>query len=159
MHAFPCLASCVKSKTQKVELVNRTVVEEVLQDLGVLDFGKGITAKANVALWRERGMHTPLVGEFSFQAKFKRRDELHEKAMERCKEFFISLQQVGADWVSLGTTKTGVSTASKAIRHRRTSDPARPPCTWSTCWKVTCLCHLAGRDHVGSGCCHHHGPP
>jgi hypothetical protein len=108
MQAFPCLASCVKSKTQKVELVNRTVVEEVLQELGVLDFGKGITAKVNVALWRERGMHTPLVGEFSFQAKFKRRDELHEKAIERCKQFFTSLQQTGADWVSLGTTKTGV---------------------------------------------------
>jgi hypothetical protein len=105
---FPCLAPLKQSGTDRVELVNQTIVEEVLQDLGVLDFGKGVTAKANVALWRERGEHRPLIGEFAFQCKFQRRNELHEKAMDRCKQFFISLQQIGADWVSLGTTKTGV---------------------------------------------------
>jgi hypothetical protein len=80
----------------------------VLQDLGVLDFGHGITAKANVALWRERGMYRPLCGEFAFQAKFNRGDELHEKASERMRAFFIALQQAGLDWLSLGTTKTGM---------------------------------------------------
>jgi hypothetical protein len=105
---FPCLASMLKSPTDRVELVNQTVVEEVLQDLGVLDFGKGITAKANIALWRERGMYRPLCGEFAFQAKFKRRDELHDKAMERMRGFFVALQQAGRDWLSLGTTKTGM---------------------------------------------------
>ncbi len=49
-----------------------TIVEEVLQDIGILDFGEGITAKANVALWRARGDHRPLIGEFAFQIKFKR---------------------------------------------------------------------------------------
>ena len=105
---FPCLAHLWQSSTDRVELVNQTVVEEVLQDLGTLDFGKGITAKANVALWRERGMHRALCGEFAFQAKFKRRDELHEKAMERMRAFFIALQEAGRDWLSLGTTKTGM---------------------------------------------------
>jgi hypothetical protein len=89
-------------------LVNQTIVEEVLQDLGVLDFGKGITADANIAIWRERGTHKPMCGEFAFQAKFKRRDELHEKAMGRCRQFFIDLQQTGHDWLLLGTTKTGL---------------------------------------------------
>jgi hypothetical protein len=105
---FPCLAGLAKSSSDRVELVNRTIVEEVLQDLGVLDFGHGITAKANVALWRERGMYHSLCGEFAFQAKFKRRDELHEKAMERMRAFFIALQQTSRDWLSLGTTKTGM---------------------------------------------------
>ncbi|HTT39679.1 MAG TPA: hypothetical protein VMH32_18685 [Burkholderiales bacterium] len=105
---FPCLASLRKSKNEKVEYVNHTIVEEVLQDLGELDFGKGVTAKSNLALWRERGMHRPLCGEFAFQCKFKRRDELHEKAMERGKQFFIALQQAGHEWLSLGTTKTGL---------------------------------------------------
>ncbi|WP_395664840.1 hypothetical protein [Methylocella sp.] len=105
---FPCLAGMGKSATDHVELVNQTIVEEVLQDLGVLDFGKGVTAKANIALWRERGMYQPLCGEFAFQAKFKRRDDLHEKAMERMRGFFITLQQAGRDWLSLGTTKTGM---------------------------------------------------
>ena len=105
---FPCLASLKKSKDEKVEYVNQTIVEEVLQDLGTLDFGKGATADCNLALWRERGMHRPLCGEFAFQYKGKRRDDLHEKAIERIKQFFVSLQQAGHDWLSLGTTKTGL---------------------------------------------------
>jgi hypothetical protein len=74
----------------------------------VLDFGKGVTAKSNAALWRQRGDHKQLIGEFSFESKFKRRDELHDKALERCKRFFITLQEICADWVALGTTKTGI---------------------------------------------------
>ena len=105
---FPCLQALATDDTEKVQLVNQTIVEEVLQDLGVLDFGKGVKAKANAALWRERGTHKPLAGEFSFQCKFQRNDELHTKAMERGKQFFITLQQIGSDWVSLGTTKTGI---------------------------------------------------
>jgi hypothetical protein len=85
-----------------------TIVEEVLQDLGTLDLGKHITANSNLVLWRERGMHRPLCGEFSFQIKAKRRDDVHEKALERGKQFFIGLQQAGHDWLSLGTTKTGL---------------------------------------------------
>jgi hypothetical protein len=105
---FPGLAQLKPSDAERVDLVNRTIVEEVLQDLGVLDFGKGVTAGSNIAIWRERGTHHPLCGEFAFQAKFKRRDELHDKALDRCKQFFIALQQSGRDWLSLGTTKTGL---------------------------------------------------
>ena len=103
---FPALATPKLPDTESVQLVNQTFVEEVLH-FGVLDFGKGITAKANIAIWRERGTHHPLRGEFAYQAKFKRRDELHEKAIEHCRQFFIGLQQSGHDWLSLGTTKTG----------------------------------------------------
>ena len=38
---FPCLASVLKTDADRVELVNQTIVEEVLQDLGTLDFGTG----------------------------------------------------------------------------------------------------------------------
>jgi hypothetical protein len=105
---FPCLASVLKTDADRVELVNQTIVEEVLQDLGTLDFGTGMAAKFNVAIWRERGMHRPLTGEFAFQVKFKQRDDLHEKALDRAKRFFVALQQIGRDWLSLGTTKTGI---------------------------------------------------
>jgi len=108
VRVFPALAVLNPSATERVELVNRTIVEEVLQDLGLLDFGKGVTAAANIAIWRERGDHHTLCGEFAFQAKFKRRDDLHEKAIERCRQFFMALQQSGRDWLSLGTTKTGL---------------------------------------------------
>lgn len=105
---FPVLGKLHKSGTKKLNLVHHTIVEEVLQDLGILDFGKGVTANCNALLWRERGDHNLLVGEFSFEAKFKRKNELHDKALERGKKFFVALQEIGRDWVSLGTTKTGV---------------------------------------------------
>jgi hypothetical protein len=104
---FPVLETIKSSDADKVELVNATAVEEVLLDIGMLDFGKGITAKANVAVWRTRGDQKQLVGEFAYQCKFKRRDEVHEAAKKRCEQFFCSLQQNAADWISLGTTKTG----------------------------------------------------
>lgn len=105
---FPALKSLKQAKGERVSLVNQTIVEEVLQDLGTLDFGKGVTADANVALWRTRGEHLPLVGEFAYQLKFKRRQDVHDKARERCAKFFIRLQQVGGAWIQLGATKTGM---------------------------------------------------
>jgi hypothetical protein len=107
-NVFPALASLQDVRTKRVDLVNHIIVEEVLQDLAELDFGKNVRAKSNASLWRERGEHRPLAGEFSFECKFKRRNELHEKAMERCKEFFILLQEIGRDWLALGMTKTAI---------------------------------------------------
>jgi hypothetical protein len=104
---FPALSTLPGSKGEHVKLVSDVIVEEVLQDLGVLDFGKDITGKANVALWRAPGANRALIGEFSFQLKFNRGDELHQKAMKRCEDFFRSLQNDVREWVSLGTTKTG----------------------------------------------------
>jgi hypothetical protein len=105
---FPCLRPILKAGDRQIDLVNHTIVEEVLQDLGMLSFGGGAAAKFNVAIWRERGMHRPLVGEFAFQLKFKKHEELHRKALDRAKRFFVGLQLRGHDWVSLGTTKTGI---------------------------------------------------
>src|SRR5215510_1679549 len=105
---FPCLGALKMSGADRLELVNQMIVEEVLFDLGRLDFGKGIEAKTNAALWRARGDHQALVGEYSFQAKFDRRDDLHPKVKRRCEDFFVSLQTMARDWVSLGTTKTGI---------------------------------------------------
>jgi hypothetical protein len=104
---FPCLAALKTSVNDRIDLVNQTIVEEVLFDLGKLDFGKGVEAKANAALWRVRGDHQSLIGEYAFQAKFDRRDELHPKVKRRCEDFFVLLQNIASDWVSLGTTKTG----------------------------------------------------
>jgi len=105
---FPCLAPLRRSRADRVDLVNQTIVEEVLMDLGKLDFGKGVIAKSNAALWRRRGDHRLLIGEYSFQARFDRANELHEKVRERVEAFFVSLQKAVRPWVSLGTTKTGI---------------------------------------------------
>ena len=104
---FPALKTVQHSEGERVELVNQTIVEEVLQDLGILDFGKGVAADANVALWRTRGEHLPLVGECAFQAKFKQCENVHDKARERCAKFFLRLQEIGAAWIYLGAAKTG----------------------------------------------------
>lgn len=106
--ALPVLDRLSFGENEQVQLVNQMIVEEVMQELGMLDFGKGITARAEAALWRSRGEHRSLVGEFSFQTRFNRRDELHEKALRRVEKFFTGLQVALGDWVSLTTTKTGV---------------------------------------------------
>ena len=105
---FPVLKTLKMSPQENVALVGDTIVEEVLQDIGVIDFGQGISAKANVALWRARGDHRPLIGEFAFQIKFKRREDLNEQAMKRAEKFFLGLQDAAKDWIALGATKTGI---------------------------------------------------
>ena len=105
---FPALSVLKKDPDEKVTLVNEGIVEEVLLPLGQIDFRKGQVAKCDIALWRTRGEHKPLVGEFAFQVKFDRREDVHENARKRAEQFFISLQQAVKDWLALGCTKTGM---------------------------------------------------
>ena len=105
---FPALATVKRSDEEKVSLVNEGIVEEVLLELGELDFGKGVLAKCNVALWRTRGEHMPLVGEFAYQGKFDRKENVHDKVKKLNEQFYITLQHDVQDWISLGTTKTGM---------------------------------------------------
>ena len=105
---FPALGILKKSKDEQVTLVNESIVEEVLLELGDLDFGKGVVGHCNVALWRSRGDHTPMVGEFAYQLKFNRGDAVHEKPRRLSEQFFVSLQHEVQDWIALGTTKTGM---------------------------------------------------
>ena len=105
---FPALATLKKSDEERVTLVNEGIVEEVLLPLGQLDFGKGILAKCDIALWRTRGEHRSLVGEFAFQAKFDRREDVGEKQKKLAAQFYISLQRDVEEWLALGVTKTGM---------------------------------------------------
>jgi hypothetical protein len=105
---LPALAGLIGSSEGRVELVNSTLVEEVLMDLGTLTFGKGLTSKANIALWRSLGDHHVMCGEFAFQTRFERVDTVNVKAKERVEELFIRLQEAAQSWLMLGTTKTGL---------------------------------------------------
>jgi hypothetical protein len=105
---FPALAAIKKSEAEQINLVNAEIVEEVLLPLGQLDFGKGQVAKCDVSLWRTRGEHKPLVGEFAFQVKFPSRESVAEKPKKRAAQFFVTLQQDVQDWLALGVTKTGM---------------------------------------------------
>jgi hypothetical protein len=103
---LPALGRVRKTPKEEIKLVSNTIVEEVLQDIGVLDFGQGITAKANVAIWRTRGEHRPLIGEFAYQFRFQDRAMLGKEALKRAEAFFINLQYAAEDYIALNATKT-----------------------------------------------------
>src|SRR5215469_2934462 len=105
---LPALGVLKKSSQEKISIVNEGIVEEILLPLGQLDFGKGQVGKCDVALWRTRGEHKPLVGEFAFQVQFERREDVHEKARKLAAQFYITLQNDVKDWLALGVTKTGM---------------------------------------------------
>jgi hypothetical protein len=116
---FPSLQN-VDLSGRTLTLVNDVAVEEVLHDLGELHFGHGVEGKANVAVWRRRSDEKPLVGEFAFQCKFRRADDLHAKASKHADKFFVALQHAVHDWVQLGTTKTRIvyGMGSTEVRNR-----------------------------------------
>jgi hypothetical protein len=105
---FPALAVIKKSSDERVSLVNGGIVEEVLLPLGQLDFGKGLVGKCDISLWRTRGEHKSLVGEFAFQVKFDNKEDIAEKQKKLVAQFYVSLQQEVQDWLALGVTKTGM---------------------------------------------------
>jgi hypothetical protein len=103
---LPVLDRVRKTPKEEIKLVSNTIVEEVLQDIGTLDFGEGLACKANVAIWRTRGEHRPLIGEFAYQFRFQDRDKLNKEALRRAEAFFISLQYSAEDYIALNCTKT-----------------------------------------------------
>jgi len=105
---FPALAVLKKSDKEQLCLVNEGIVEEVLLPLGQLDFGKGIVAKCDIGLWRTRGEHKSLVGEFAFQVKFARKEDVAEKQKKLVAQFYVTLQWDVENWLALGVTKTGM---------------------------------------------------
>jgi len=105
---LPILQGLIGSDEGKVELVNQTLVEEVLLDLGTLDFGKGVLADANIALWRNLGNHNVMCGEFAYELKFNRKEDVAQKARDRAEQFFITLQLISQSWLDFGCTKTAL---------------------------------------------------
>src|SRR5260370_13975574 len=108
---FPALSIVKKPHEEKENLVRGAIVEELLLPLGQLDFGKAIVAKSDVSLWRTRGEHMPLVGEFAFQVKFVRKQDVHRQARELAEQLFVSLQRDVKDCISLVPTKTVMVTS------------------------------------------------
>ncbi len=105
---LPRIGFSSQIKRRKVKLVNEGIVEEILLPLGQLDFGKGQVAKCDIGLWRTRGEHQPLVGEFAFQLQFARREDVAQKQKKLLAQFYVTLQQDVKDWLALGVTKTGM---------------------------------------------------
>ncbi|MBN8508039.1 MAG: hypothetical protein J0L57_05445 [Burkholderiales bacterium] len=108
LKALPALKALKTTGGERLSLVNGGIVEEVLLPLGQLDFGKGQVGKCDISLWRTRGEHLPLVGEFAFQVKFPSRASVAAKPKKLAAQFYIALQQDVKDWLALGVTKTAM---------------------------------------------------
>jgi len=105
---FPVLDRIKKQPGEKIHLVSDTIIEEVLQDIGRLDFGDNQSCKASVSIWRTRGEHRPLIGEFSFRIRFQDRTDLSSDSMQRIEDFFLALQSAAERYIVLNATKTGM---------------------------------------------------
>src|SRR5262245_13322514 len=104
---FPAVHSLL-ARTGPPHVVQRARITEVLEEVGVLDFGHGLTAKATVALWRTGVVGPSLVGELAYQCKFERDEDVHVKARKRADALYERLQSAARDWLALGVTKTRV---------------------------------------------------
>ena len=112
---FPALAKLARSGKERIKLVNEVIVEEVLLPLGQLDFGRAVLAKCDIALWRTRGEHLPLVGEFAFQLKFENENDVAAKQRKLADLFYLTLQREVAGWLALGVTKTAMVYRLKGV--------------------------------------------
>ena len=82
-------------------MVNGVAIEEVLVNYGEIDFGGKMTAKATLAIWRNRTTQEHLIGEYAYQLKFPDGDGLHDKARELSEAFYLKLQEAAHEWIKL----------------------------------------------------------
>ncbi|MGO9059986.1 MAG: hypothetical protein ACLQU2_21790 [Candidatus Binataceae bacterium] len=107
-HAFPTLKKVDISPRTKMALVNNVAVEEVQNTIGMIHFGHHLKGKATIAIWRSRALEKSLSGEFAFQCKFERLEEVNRESIELSEEFYKRVQLDCAEWIKLGTTKTAM---------------------------------------------------
>jgi hypothetical protein len=106
--AFPVLQKIDIHPRTKMELVNNVAVEEVQNTIGTIHFHHHFKAKATIAIWRSRALEKALSGEFAFQCKFERVEEVPKSSIELSEEFYKAVQLDCADWIKLGSTKTAM---------------------------------------------------
>jgi hypothetical protein len=107
-HAFPTLKRIDIKPRTKLELVNNIAVEEVQNTIGMIHFHHHFKGKVTIAIWRSRALEKSLAGEFAFQCKFDRLEEVSKEALELSEEFYKRVQLDCAEWIKLGTTKTAM---------------------------------------------------
>ena len=105
---FPTLKKIDIRPRTKMELVNNVAVEEVQNTLGIIHFGHHFRGKTTIAIWRSRALEKSLSGEFAFQCKFDRLEEVHKDSIKASEEFYKQVQLDCAEWIKLGTTKTAM---------------------------------------------------
>ena len=107
-HAFPAFRAVEANGAGPISLVNDMAVEEVQVNVGMSHFGHHYNGKTTIAVWRSRKLEQPVCGEFAFQCKFRKSEELHPETLGKADRFHKQLQVTASDWVLLGTTKTAM---------------------------------------------------
>jgi len=108
LKVFPALRKVLEHTGPQLEVVQEARITEVMEPIGVLDFGHGVEAKADLAVWRPHAIGPASIAEFGYQVRFARDEELHKKARKHADELFVRLQHAAHAWLSLGITKTAV---------------------------------------------------
>jgi len=106
--AFPTLKKIDIQPRTKMTLVNSVAVEEVQNTLGIIHFGHHFKGKTTIAIWRSRALEKSLSGEFAFQCKFDRLEEVNKESLEVSEEFYKRVQLDFAELIKPGTTKTAM---------------------------------------------------
>ena len=91
---------CLPRPRTKMMLVNNVAVEEVQNTMGVIHFGHHFKGKTTIAIWRSCAGKL-LSGEFAFQCKFDRIDEVSKESLELSEEFYKRVQLDCAEWIKL----------------------------------------------------------
>jgi hypothetical protein len=105
---FPALQRTGAKPTTLLSTVHGVAIEEVLVNFGEIDFGGKMTAKATLAIWRNRITQQHLVGEYSYQIRFAEPAAFQGKPRELSEAFFTRLQTDAPEWIHPGTTKTAM---------------------------------------------------
>ena len=105
---FPVLERSKSKPAADLHVVNRINIEELLVNLGELDFSDKFEAKATLAIWRNRMTGAELVGEYSYQVKFPSPSAFQGRPRDLADTFFLELQRAAHDWLHIGTTKTAM---------------------------------------------------
>lgn len=105
---FPALLRTGAKAKTALTVVNGIAIEEVLVNFGEIDFGGKMTAKATLAIWRNRMTQEHFIGEYGFQLKFRSPEDFRGKPKELSEAFYLGLQREASDWMQTGTTKTSM---------------------------------------------------
>jgi hypothetical protein len=105
---FPVLLQTGAKESTALSVVNDVALEEVLVNMGEIDFGGRVIAKATLAIWRNRRTQEHLLGEYGYQIRVVGGSGLHGKPKDLSEAFFVRLQIDAAEWLHIGTTKTAM---------------------------------------------------
>ena len=117
---FPALLRTGAKAKTALSVVNGIAIEEVLVNFGEIDFGGKMTAKATLAIWRNRMTQENFIGEYGFQLKFRAPEDFRGKPKELSEAFYLGLQHEAPDWIQIGTTKTGTTKTAMIYRMGKT---------------------------------------